>query len=347
MHFSMLDLVIDSMQSRGVPHHAKVGILLPSRDAVALGWPARDLIDMAAEAEAVGYDSVWLGESLVARPRYEPMTMLAAIAASTTRVALGTAVIVAPLRNPVQLAQAVASVDQISDGRVILGVGAGPAYGPTRKEFAAVGVPFERRFARMQENIQLCRRLWSGEPVTFDGDFYSVRNVQLGPMPAQPGGPPVWLGAKGPVGRRIAGAAFDGWLPGPQSPGWFADGLAQARSAAATAGRGSAACTGAVYLTVSVCADRETGRNAARAAIERYYRQPYEAVAGLHDSFLGPADEAAAWLARYTAAGARHLVVRLLGGGLRPQMRELARHLTGINQEAPKIGQPQMRQGAS
>jgi probable F420-dependent oxidoreductase len=297
---------------------------------------------MAVEAEAVGYDSVWLGESLIARPRYEPMTMLAAIAASTTRVALGTAVIVAPLRNPVQLAQAAASVDQISEGRVILGVGAGPAYGPTRKEFATVGVPFERRFARLQENIRLCRRLWSGEPVTFDGDFYSVRNVQLGPMPAQPGGPPVWLGAKGPVSRRTAGATFDGWLPGPQSPGWFADGLAQARAAATAAGRGSAAITGAVYVTVTVCPDEEAGRNAARAAIERYYRQPYETVAGLHDSFLGPADEAAAWLARYTAAGARHLVVRLLGGDPRAQMRELARHLPGIDRGASKI-----RQGAS
>jgi probable F420-dependent oxidoreductase len=315
--------------------NARVGLLLPSRDAVALGRPAQTIVDMAVEAEAAGYDSIWLGESVVARPRYDPMVMLAAIAMRTERIAMGTAVVVAPLRHPVQLAQVVASVDQLTSGRVILGVGAGPAYGPSRKEYATVGVPFERRFSRLREGVQLCRLLWQGEPVSFDGEFYQVRNVDLGPKPFQAGGPPVWLGAKGEAGRRMAGAVFDGWFPGPESPEWFAEGLADVRVAAVDAARDPRSVTSAVYVTVSVCADGEAGRQSSREAIERYYRQPYEAVASLHDSFLGPAPAAAGWLARYVAAGAGHLVIRLLGEDPQTQMRELAPYLSDIRGPLP------------
>jgi len=308
----------------------QVGVLLPSRDVVALGRGPDAILDLAVDAERHGYDSVWLGESVVARPRYDVIATLGALAVRTERVVLGTAVVVAPLRHPVLLAHAAATIDQLSGGRLILGVGAGPSYGPSRKEYASLGVPFDRRFARLREAIEVCRLLWQDGPVTLEGQFFQLRNVELGPPPYQAGGPPVWLGAKGASGRRLAGADFDGWLPGPESPEWFTAGLAEVRDQAASSGRDAAAITGAVYVTVSICADDAAGLRAAREAIERYYRQPYEVVANLHDSFLGPAEDAARWLSRYVAAGAEHLVVRLLGADQPGQLRELAPFLADV-----------------
>lgn len=319
--------------SRPELDNSQVGVLLPSRDAVVLGTSAGELVAMACEAEELGYDSVWLGDSVVARPRYDPLVSLAAIAARTDRVGLGTAVLVAPLRHPVHLAHTVACLDQLSGGRVILGVGAGPSYGPARKEYASVGVPFERRFERLAEAMRLCRLLWREEPVTFDGEFYRVRNVGIGPKPVRDGGPAVWLGAKGPRGRGLAGSEFDGWLPGPESPEWFASGLSEVRGRA-EADQPGRAITGAVYVTVSVCADQESGQEAARTAIERYYGQPYEAVANLHDSYLGSPEGAARWLNRYARSGADHLVVRLLGERPREQMHMLAPYLPEIGNRA-------------
>ncbi|WP_280218484.1 LLM class flavin-dependent oxidoreductase [Nocardia neocaledoniensis] len=308
-----------------------MGLLLPSRDAVALGESPRELVELACEAEALGYDSVWLGESIVARPRFDPLITLAAIASRTDRIGLGTAVLVATLRHPVHLAHSVACLDQLSDGRVILGVGAGPSYGPARKEYATLGIPFEKRFERLCEAVHLCRLLWQAESATFDGTYYHVRDVTIGPKPVQDNGPAVWLGVKGPLGRHLAGEQFDGWLPGPQSPEWFAAGLEEVRNRAASTLR---SVTGAVYVTVTICTDTEAGRRSARTAIERYYQQPYESVANLHDSYLGSAAGAAAWLNCYVRSGADHVVVRLLGVRLDEQMRQLAEHLPAIRRRA-------------
>jgi alkanesulfonate monooxygenase SsuD/methylene tetrahydromethanopterin reductase-like flavin-dependent oxidoreductase (luciferase family) len=307
-------------------NNARIGVLLPTRDVVVADGDPRQLVEMAVEAEALGYDSVWAGESVVARPRYDPVTVLAAAAVTTSTVLLGTAVLLANLRSPVQLAQTAASIDRLSGGRLILGVGVGPSYGPSRKEYSAVGVGFEHRFARLAENVALCRQLWSGAPVTFSGRFYELRNVTLGPTPVAGARLPVWLGAKGALGRAFAGGAFDGWLPGPQSPDWFANGMKDLARAAAEAGRAKPP-DGGVYVTATVARDGAAAREGARRAIERYYAQPYEVVAGLHDSFLGPAERVAAWLGDYVAVGAQHLVIRFLGADPIAQMRACAPYL--------------------
>src|SRR6058998_4147530 len=119
------------------------GVLIPTREAVMSGRPeTATLLTMAERAEAAGFDSVWIGDSLIARPRHEPLTLLAAVAARTKRVRLGTAVLLPALRNPVVLAHVIGTLDRVSEGRFILGVGIAADNPAIRKEFDAVGVPF-------------------------------------------------------------------------------------------------------------------------------------------------------------------------------------------------------------
>src|SRR5258708_29345738 len=165
------------------------------------------MLARAERAEALGYDSIWVGDSITARPRHEPLTLLSAVAARTRRVELGTAVLLPALRNPVVLAHGIATLDQISQGRFILGVGIASDVPNIRAEFVACGVPFEKRVGRMLEGLRLCRELWTRQPVTWNWRWV-MENTVLGPTPHRPGGPPIWIGGMvrpslGPV-RRLS-----------------------------------------------------------------------------------------------------------------------------------------------
>ena len=141
----------------------QVGLLLPSRETVL--WSGGDVrvpLEAARRAEQAGFDSVWVGDSLLARPRAEPLTLLAAVAAATTRVALGTAVLLPLLRHPLNLAHSAATLDRLAEGRLILGVGPGPSAPATNAELAALGTPTERRVSAMLERLETCQRLWRG-----------------------------------------------------------------------------------------------------------------------------------------------------------------------------------------
>jgi len=134
----------------------KIGYLLPTREQIMEGKPdVGPLLALATRAEALGYDSIWVGDSVLARPRHDPLTLLAGVAGRVPRVELGTAVLLPALRNPVLLAHQVATLDQISEGRFILGVGIARDVPNIRAEFAACGVPFEQRVGRMMEGLRL------------------------------------------------------------------------------------------------------------------------------------------------------------------------------------------------
>src|ERR1700749_1064983 len=123
----------------------RIGYLLQTRERVRQGRPeAAPLLALAERAGGLGYDSIWVGDSLLARPRHDPLTLLAAVAARTQKAELGTAVLLPALRNPVVLAQQIATLDQISEGRYILGVGIASDNAAIRAEFVAAGVPFEK-----------------------------------------------------------------------------------------------------------------------------------------------------------------------------------------------------------
>jgi alkanesulfonate monooxygenase SsuD/methylene tetrahydromethanopterin reductase-like flavin-dependent oxidoreductase (luciferase family) len=275
-----------------------VGVLLPSRETVMIGrQDAAGLVDFARRAEDMGFDSVWTGDSPLARPRADPFSLLGAVAAATSRITIGTAALTATLRHPVLGAHAAATVDQISNGRLVLGLGAGFPTEESRTEFAALGVPFERRVGRLDETVRIWRRGWSEE------------GADSALPPARAGGPPLWL-ASGDTPRMIDRTAehYDGWLPFLPDPGAYARAWEQIRRRAGELGRH---VTPALYATVNLGATAEGSEEELDAYVRAYYRRPLAFMSTIQAYFGGTVDDCLRWLGRYIRAGARHLVLRL------------------------------------
>jgi alkanesulfonate monooxygenase SsuD/methylene tetrahydromethanopterin reductase-like flavin-dependent oxidoreductase (luciferase family) len=291
----------------------KLGYLLPTRERIMEGKPTTAvLLDLATRAEALGYHSIWVGDSLLARPRHEPLTLLAGVAGRVPRVMLGTAVLLPALRNPVLLAHQVATLDQVSEGRFILGVGIARDVPNIRAEFAAAGVPFEKRVGRMMEGLRLCRALWTGEPVDWDGRW-PVHGGVLAPTPYRAGGPPIWIGGNTPASLQRVGKTCDGWFPNAPDPTQFAAQWDEIRGIASDAGRDASKLSAAMYLTLTV--DEDVARAAARmdAFLEGYYGAPAAVLRQRQAVYSGPASGVASWLDGYARAGATDLVLRFAG----------------------------------
>src|SRR4051812_41663738 len=149
----------------------RLGVLIPTRGVVmqsARRPPVEECWAMAREADQAGFDAVWVGDSVVAKPRLEAMTTLAYLAGITSRIRLGTAVLLPALRQPIVLAQLIANVDQISQGRLILGLGVGWNLPSAELEWAACGMSHRRRVRDLEEQIALWRVLWRGEPISHE-----------------------------------------------------------------------------------------------------------------------------------------------------------------------------------
>jgi probable F420-dependent oxidoreductase len=294
---------------------ATLGYLIPTREAVMAGEPGTGrLLALAERAESCGYDAVWIGDSLTARPRHEPLALLAAVAARTTRVRVGTAVLLPALRNPVVLAHTVATIDRVAEGRLVLGVGVGADNPATRAEMAAAGVPFEQRVGRFVHGLELCRRLWTGEAVTWDGPYWTVTDQVVGPTPHRPGGPPIWGGGSAPAAVARAGRRFDGWFPVGGGIDGMRDGLATARAAAAEAGRDPAAITGATYLTLSLDDDVAAAEARLDTYLAEYYAPaPASLMRRFQNCYAGPLAGAIETMRAYAEAGADHLCLRFCG----------------------------------
>lgn len=292
----------------------RIGYLLPTREQIMQGRPAaRPLLDLASRAEALGFDSIWIGDSLTARPRHDPLTLLAAVAARVPRVQIGTAVLLPALRNPVLLAHQAATIDQISEGRLILGVGIASDAPSIRAEFEAAGVPFEKRVGRMMEGLRLCRALWQGEPVDWNGRW-TLSAATVAPVPHRPGGPLLWIGGHSPGSLARAGRFFDGWFPLAPNPQGFAHGLAEVRAAAVGEGRAPDAVAGAMYLTVALAGTAAEGEAMLDGFLGRYYNRPGAEMRARQACYAGPEAGLGECLAAYAAAGVSHFCLRFAGG---------------------------------
>jgi alkanesulfonate monooxygenase SsuD/methylene tetrahydromethanopterin reductase-like flavin-dependent oxidoreductase (luciferase family) len=194
----------------------KVGVQLPEVER-EVRWP--ELLDMIRAIEDLGYDSAWVGEHLLyrwpdrpARGPWEAWSQLAAIAAVTSRIEFGPLVACTSFHNPAVLAKQAATIDEISGGRLILGLGAGW----NETEFHAFGFPFDHRIDRFEEAFTIIRTLLQDGAIDFDGRYYQARDCELLPRP-RPGGPPLMIGSRGPRMLRISLPYVDSWNV------WFSD----------------------------------------------------------------------------------------------------------------------------
>jgi alkanesulfonate monooxygenase SsuD/methylene tetrahydromethanopterin reductase-like flavin-dependent oxidoreductase (luciferase family) len=301
-----------------------IGVLLPT--GTALWGPAddpRELVALGRHAERSGFASLFVNDSLIS-PRIEALTMLAALAPATEAVTLGTAALMPFLRRPIQAAQSLASIDLLSGGRLTVTVGAGfpGRFGKPLYELSEL--PWERRFARLDETVALWRALWDGADA-FDGDLLRFTDIPPTTRPFRAGGPPIWLGGATPAALARAGRMYDGWLPYPPDPADYAAGLRDIREAAAGAGRSAEGITPALFVTVRIDDGADGGRRTLDEYARATYGMPLDELARIQAVVGGSAEQVVERLGRYVAAGVRHIVVRLGGMDLRSQRDQLER----------------------
>ena len=304
----------------------EVGFLLPSRDAIVVeDDDPRRLVALAERAEVLGFDSVWAGDSPVARPRADAVTLLAAVAARTRRVRLGTAVLLPALRHPVLLAHQLASLDALAGGRLIVGVGSGFAYPPTARQFAALGVPYDRRLARLEETVDAMRALWraGGAATSFAGEHVRFDDVAVRPRATGPDGPPIWMAGLGARAEERIGRLADGWLPYPPRPETYAEGLQRVTDAAKISRRPRP--TAALYATVALEREGVPAQRRLRESVERYYDAPLEALAGIQALFAGDPETVSDAIGAYLDVGVEHVVLRMADDDPQAALEVLAR----------------------
>jgi len=268
--------------------------------------PPREQLELARISEALGYDALWCGDHLSFHGQYyEALTLLAAYAAVTTRIKLGTGVYLLALRSPAVAAKQAATVDQFSGGRLIFGVGVG---GENPKEFEVVGVPHRERGARVDEAIEVVRALWRDTPASFKGRFTSFEGVSLDPKPVQRPGPPIWIGGRSDAALARAGRQGDGWMSYAVQPSRYAQSLAKIAAAAQEAGRSLAGFTAAHLAFVTLGRDREAARNTWVRILSRRYDQDFGPLAERYGIFGTPA-QVLEQLRVFVDAGCRYLVI--------------------------------------
>ena len=303
----------------------RIGALIPTRGAVmqsARRPPVDEGWTMARLADRAGYDAVWVGDSVVAKPRLEPLTTLAYIAGITTRVRLGTAVLLPALRHPVVLAQQIANVDQISHGRMVLGLGVGWSLPSAEREWAACGADHKRRVRRLEEHVETWRMFWRGEPLTHTGSDYELVEHTIGPLPWNSEGPPVLITA-GNRGELLP-AQFDrfarlgdGIITTYLHPEECKTVRERAEEAMARRGRAVADFPLCVYTTVRMENDVATAERVTTEFLATYYG------GGVHSRGLmglGPAEAVVDALRRYAAFGVTDLCIRFVGDDQLAQM---------------------------
>lgn len=305
------------MSDIGLPLDARLRIgvqTLHRRTEPAVGpWlPTIDELRTLVElVDRSGYDSLWVGDHISFHiPIFDPLLQLAQAAVISRRLMFGTGVYLVPLRHPTPVAKQVATLDHLTAGRFIFGVGVG---GEFPKEFEACGVPVGERGARLDESIAVMRKLWSGTPATHDGRFFRFAGVTMQPPPRQAGGPPIWCGGRSGAALRRIGRTTDGWMSYVITPEMFRDGLATIAAAAAAAGRVFDRGFGTAHLLFTRIDDTyEKALDAATASLSQRYGMDFRKAAQRYCA-LGPPRQVAETIMRFHDAGARHVIVDFVG----------------------------------
>ena len=270
-----------------------------------------ELVELVELVDRSGYDSLWVGDHIsFAVPVLDPLLQLAQAAVVSRRLTLGTSVYLLPLRHPAPVAKQVATLDHLTEGRLIFGVGVG---GEFPKEYEVCGVPLGERGARLTEAIGLLRRFWSGEKISHSGRFYGgFTDVPMQPTPRQPGGPPIWCGGRSEGALRRTGRLADGWLSYVVTPEMYRTSLEKIIVAAHEAGRSVTEFGTAHLLFARIDDSYEQALDAATETLSVRYAMDFRRAAQRYCA-LGQPEQVAERIREFHAAGVRHVILDLLG----------------------------------
>ncbi|MCH8827151.1 MAG: LLM class flavin-dependent oxidoreductase [Chloroflexi bacterium] len=293
----------------------KLGVLLPTRRLIMTGEEPQNIeavLSMAEQVEKAGLDSVWVGDSLTAKPRLEPLTTLAAIASRTSRVRLGTSVLLAALRHPVTLAHVLGSLDLISGGRAVIGAGVGGAFNDDqRQEWRNAGVDPRRRAGRFEEVVDVAKRLTAGEVVTHHGAHFDFESLRVQPHALQHGGVPFLLACHWNTGReaqfRRAARLGDGIISISDYPDEYARLVETVQGYSNEYGKDPSKLERAFYMTVNLQADEAKADAEANQFLHLYYGMNFW---GDRWGPYGHPERTIERMRRYVEAGAETIIVR-------------------------------------
>ena len=280
------------------------------------------LRDFVIEAEKLGFDSIWVGDHVFYHVDVvQPLHLLTWVAAQTTRVRLGTAAMLSAYLNPVLLAKAAASLDYLSEGRLLLGM----SIGGTEAEFKSIGVPMNQRVGRLLESVAIMRALWQGDAVAYEGKYFQVEQGNIRPKPVRPNGVPIYFGAFGePMFRRIARVA-DGWVGGSGSIDRFLAGVESIRTFAREQGRDPESLGFAKLHNVSVDVDPAKARRLAEDHWHEYYGPSFDVEAA---TIFGTPEQCAEKLSLFEQASAPVVTIVLEPSTLDPAQLETLAGIT-------------------
>jgi probable F420-dependent oxidoreductase len=271
--------------------------------------PPAEQFALVQRLEALGYDSVWTGDHMsFHNPLYESLTLLASYVPITRRIKLGIAVYLLALRAPAVAAKMTATLDVLSGGRLVFGVGVG---GENPKEFELCGVPHKERGARVTEGIDVVRTLWRDTPATFNGRFTRFTSVSIDPKPVQQP-PPIWIGGRSDAALTRAGRQGDGGVSYVVQADRYAQSLDKIRAAAAAAGRSMDGFTAAHLVFIAVGRDYETAKKAWVSVLSKRYNQDFEPLVKRY-GVIGTPEQCAEQLERFRTAGCNYFLMSAIG----------------------------------
>jgi len=313
-----------------------IGLLLHTRQIIRQEDAAKSFDQLwadAARAEELGFDHIWLGDSVTVleKARGDCLTTMAALAARTEKIKIGAVPMLPALRNPVLLAHALATLDVISKGRIILGVSVGPVRDYIQRQFAACGVPPEEKAGRLGECIEIMRRLWSEATINYDGRYYKLNNVGILPHPAQQPQIPIWIAAdRNENGFKRVGRLGDGWVTLASTSEKFTAARQKVDRYAEEHGRTGKCPVSALYATFNIQGDGEQAKDEGWKWMVNFFQQPKERIS-YHFTIFGTPEECVSLLKGYAKAGLTTIIARIASDDVTAQARLL------LNEIKPRL----------
>ncbi len=295
-------------------NHFELGQLIHTRYFIGSAEDADfdELWRQAAAAEEAGFDHLWLGDSVTVlnKGRGDCLTSMAALAMCTRTIRIGTVPLLAALRHPVLLAQALATLDVIAKGRLLIGVSPGPVAEDIRDQFESCGIPASQKAGRLDETLTILRKLWAEEEIGFEGRYFRLDRTGILPKPLQKPGVPIYVAAdRSEIGFRRAARLGDGWITALCSVEEFRAARRKLGEFATEAGRDADSLPSLLYATFNLDPDGARARETGWAWMEDFYNQPRRNL-GHHCAIFGTPEECGDLIGRYRDAGLTGVIAR-------------------------------------